>query len=278
MNPPARTSGDPRSAARARLAALVVNGQEVADLALEGRRDALLQDLDRVGERRPRRHVQRVDLLGRQARPLAERQQAGGMEDLVAVGVADPGHERLVAQQVLELARMAPDPLAPDLEGQRRVVRVGALVGLAEARHRAIDAGRAQVDLAHLGRVPIADLDRGVGRWEPRRPSRPARAVDGDASRGPKPRTTAVLAGSLSPGRRQLESAGQHRVAGDRIALEVDQQELPAPPHCLDPLANQCLQLGRSTTHGERSRRVSRTDLAAGERGVERIGDHGQIG
>ena len=47
------------------------------------------------------------------------------MEDLVAVGVADPGHERLVAEQVLELARVAPDPVAPDLEGERRIVGVG---------------------------------------------------------------------------------------------------------------------------------------------------------
>ena len=60
--------------------------------------------------------VQRIHLLGRKAGALAEREQPGGMEDLVAVGVADPGHERLVAQQVLELARVAADPLAPDLE------------------------------------------------------------------------------------------------------------------------------------------------------------------
>ena len=32
---------------------------------------------------------------------------------------------------------MAPDPLAPDLQGQRRVVGIGALLGLAETRARA---------------------------------------------------------------------------------------------------------------------------------------------
>ena len=47
------------------------------------------------------------------------------MEDLVAVGVADPGDERLVLEQVLQLARMAPDPLAPDLERQAGIVGVG---------------------------------------------------------------------------------------------------------------------------------------------------------
>ena len=81
--------GDPGAAARARLAALVVDGEEVADLLLERRRDPLPQHLDRVGERRSRRRVQRVDLLGREGRALAERQEPGRVEDLVAVGVAD---------------------------------------------------------------------------------------------------------------------------------------------------------------------------------------------
>ena len=47
------------------------------------------------------------------------------MEDLVAVGVADPGHECLVPQQVLELARVPADAVAPRLQRQRRVVNVG---------------------------------------------------------------------------------------------------------------------------------------------------------
>ena len=164
-------------------------------------------------------------------RPLAERQQPRGVEDLVAVGVADAGDERLVAQQVLELARMAPDPLAPDLEGQRRVVGVGALVGATEPGHGPIDAGR------DAGRPCPSGSGRGSGpRARRRRPAarrrrastRPRRAAP--PSRGPKPSTTAVLVGSLSPGRRQLEAAGQHRVAGDPVAVEVDQQELAAPP------------------------------------------------
>ena len=78
-----------------------MDGEEVADLSLERRRDALAQDVDRLGERRPRRAVAALDLFRRQARSLPEREQAGGVEDLVAVGVADAGHEALVPEQVL---------------------------------------------------------------------------------------------------------------------------------------------------------------------------------
>jgi len=38
------------------------------------------------------------------------------MEDLVAVGVPDSGDERLVAQQRLELARVLPDAVPPDID------------------------------------------------------------------------------------------------------------------------------------------------------------------
>ena len=40
-----------------------------------------------------------------------------------------PGDERLVPEQVLQLARVPPDPLAPHLEGERGIVRVRALLG-----------------------------------------------------------------------------------------------------------------------------------------------------
>ena len=128
--------GDPGAAARARLAALVVDGQEIADLALEGRGHPFAQDGDRIGQGGPRRRVQRVDFLGRQRRALAERQELRGVEDLVAVGIADAGDEGLVAEQVLELARMVPDPLPPDLEGQGRVVGVRSLVRRRRGRAR----------------------------------------------------------------------------------------------------------------------------------------------
>ena len=120
--------GDPRAAARARLSALVVDGEEVADLQLERRRHAL-----RAARRSrlpawsasPRRARRPPRPPGSSACGTAA---VRGVQDLVAVGVADPGHERLVAEQVLELARMPPDPLAPDIERQRGIVGVGTLL------------------------------------------------------------------------------------------------------------------------------------------------------
>ena len=154
----------------------------------------------RPRQRLARRPIERVDLLGREARPLPEGEQAGRVQDLVAVGVADPGHERLVPEQVLELARMALDPFSPDVERQVRAVRVGTLLVCAEAGDRSLDAGRAQVDLAHLGLVAVADLGGcGIGR-QPRRSVGPAAASGGPARRGPKPQTTAVFDGSAAPG------------------------------------------------------------------------------
>ena len=62
------------------------------------------------------------------------------MEDLVAVGIADPGHEGLVPQERLQLARVAPDALAPDLQRECRVVGIGTLVGVLEPDDRSPDA------------------------------------------------------------------------------------------------------------------------------------------
>src|SRR5688572_8875076 len=95
--------------------------EEIAYLGLECRWDPLPQDLDGVGERRSHAVVQGIDLLGRQGRPLPEGEQPSGVEHFVAVGIADAGYERLVAQQVLELAGMAADPLTPHVECQLRV-------------------------------------------------------------------------------------------------------------------------------------------------------------
>src|SRR4029079_5976981 len=107
---------DPRPAARAGRPALVVDGEEIADLLLKCRWNALAQHGDRVGHRRLRRRVEAVDLLRGQRRPLPEWQQPGGMQDLVAVGMADPRDERLVLQQVLQLAGMTLDPGPPRVE------------------------------------------------------------------------------------------------------------------------------------------------------------------
>ena len=101
---------EPRTAARARLAALQVHGEEVANLLLERRRDPLPQDIDRAREGRARRLVERIDLLRGERRTLPERAELRGVQDLVAVGIADSRDEGLVPEQGLQLARMAPDP------------------------------------------------------------------------------------------------------------------------------------------------------------------------
>ena len=107
--------GDAGAAAGTRLAALVVDGEEVADLLLERGRDPCPEHLDRVCQGRSRRFVQGVDLLVGQRRTLAERQEAGRMEDLVGIGVTDAGDKLLVAEQVLQLAVVPPNPLTARL-------------------------------------------------------------------------------------------------------------------------------------------------------------------
>ena len=173
---------------------------------------------------------------------------------------------------------MTPDPLAPDLERQRRVVGVGTLVRLAEPGHRTIDAGRAQVDLAHLGRVAVADLGGASAAGSQAAPRVQRAASARPAGRGPKPRTTAVLVGSLSPGRGQLEPAGQHRVARRsrrargrsagtcRAAGWTRHAGRRAPP-------------ARPACRGRRAARAPPpTGPVAGQRRVEGVGDDGQIG
>src|ERR1700730_857475 len=68
------------------------------------RRDRRPQDF-------PGRRVQANHLIGLERGALAERQQFRLVQDLIRVGVANAGDERLVTQKVLELARVPPDPL-----------------------------------------------------------------------------------------------------------------------------------------------------------------------
>ena len=96
-------------------------------------------------------------------------------------------------------------------------------------------------------------------------------------SRGPKPSTTAVLAGSLSPGAASWNRPVSIGLHGDRVPLELDEQELAAPADRPDALADEAGQLGRRAAHGERSGGVGRRDRSAGEGGMEGVGDHGQI-
>src|SRR4029079_14230021 len=107
---------DPPPAARAGRPARVVDGEEVADLLLKCRWNALALHGDRVGHRRLRRRVEAVDLLRGQRRPPPVWPQAGALPGVVAVGIADPRDERLVLQQVLQLAGRTLDPGPPRVE------------------------------------------------------------------------------------------------------------------------------------------------------------------
>src|SRR5687767_13711296 len=92
-----------RPTARTRLAALPVHVQELALLDLEPRWDEAPELPNCPRDHLPCRFVQRIYLGRGKRRASAERSQAGLPEDLVRIGVADPGDERLVAQQVLQL-------------------------------------------------------------------------------------------------------------------------------------------------------------------------------
>ena len=124
------------------------------------------------------------------------------MKDLVAVGVADAGHEALVLQEVLELAGMPADPLAPDVQGQRwdrrrqgRVRSRTARVPCGRARRA---TGRPCPSASGRGTEPPRSRRRPASRrraWS-RRPV--ASATSGAA---PNDSTTAVFVGSFSSGR-----------------------------------------------------------------------------
>src|ERR1700731_733340 len=92
--------GDAVTAARALLLSLGVDLHEATVLLVRlilrlrlDRLDGLAQDLS--GGR-----MQSYHLIGLQRGALAQRQEARLVEDLIRVGVADAGDERLVAQQV----------------------------------------------------------------------------------------------------------------------------------------------------------------------------------
>src|SRR5437868_4011483 len=121
----------------------------VRDVVLLGldRRDRRAQHL--VGGR-----MQFHDLLRLQRGPLAQWQQTGLMEDLICVGVADPGDERLVAQQVLQLTRMPADSLREF--GKRNRESIWAELG--PTRDRWESARYHPVNATHLHRVEEAQF------------------------------------------------------------------------------------------------------------------------
>ncbi len=144
-----------------------------------------------------------------------------------------PGHERLVPQQVLELARVAPDPLAPHLERQPRVVDVRD-----RSRPRPRPGTRPIHALPAAGRPCPSASGRGSG---PRgaRPAAGIQAAPRVQAAGLKPATGGHrpeaqhdrgLARELHARAGELEPPGQHRVDDHVVAVEVDHQELaPAP-------------------------------------------------
>ncbi len=162
------------------------------------------------------------------------------------------------------------DPVAPDVERQRRVVGIGTLVVATEARDGPVDAGRAQVDLAHLGRVAVADLGVGVVGRHPRcaaRSTRPHRAAR--RARDPNPRTTAVLVGCLSPGPASWKRPVSIGLTTIAVALELDRAgTCRVAGSAVDPLPDERLELrracrGRRAAPARRAERIGRPASAA---------------
>ena len=254
--------------------------QEVADLGLEAWGYTSSQDLEGLGDRPPEGVIQRLNLLVGEGRALAKRQEPGSMEDLIAVGVADAGDERLVAQQVLELARMPSDAVAPDRDGQRRIVRVGSDLIDRQPRHDPLDIGRQQVHLAHLRRIAVADLGRGFRRRQPRSAPGPGGLPRTGAFAGrPEAEHEGGLRRPFEPWLGgELEPAREHGIDDHAVTVQADLEEFAALAHSGDGLADEGVELGWCPAHGKGSGGFGERDRTATERGIERFGDDGQVG
>ena len=77
---------------------------------------------------------------------------------------------------------------------------------------------------------------------------------------------------------RELEPSGEHRVHDDPVPVEVQIEELAHARDARDPLAREGVELRRRAAHRERRRGAGRDDGTARERGVQRVGDDGEIG
>ena len=279
--PPGLDLGDPRPAARAGLAALVVDGEEVADLRLERRRDALAQDLDRVGEGRARRRVQRVDLLGREARracgTAAAARRAGSRRcrrcrsrprtpGSAAGSSARPGAAGSASRQTSSVSA------GSSASGPCSARRARAPAGRrrpAAGRPCPSGSGRgsgAPACASSAGSQAAPRVQRGgVGG------RRPARA--------PKPRTTAVLAAACRPGAASWNRPVSIGLHDDRGRARGRQQELAragGSPSTRWP-TSACSSAGVPRT-ASGAGRLGRLDRPAGQRRVEGVGDDGQIG
>ena len=176
---------------------------------------------------------------------------------------------------------MAADPLAPDVERQAGSSASGPCSAVAEPGHGAIDAGRAQVDLAHLGRVAVAHLGACVVGRQPGRATGPrSRRRRAARSAGSEAEDHGGLApAACRPGRPAGTARSASGLHDDLVALEVDQQELAR-------VAGSTRRAGRRAPAS--SAGVPRTASGPGasaertgttrQRRVEGIGDHGQIG
>ena len=173
---------------------------------------------------------------------------------------------------------MPTDAGAPDLDRQFRVVSLGTLVRFAKTGDHPLDVRRPEIDLAHLGGVAIPDLGVVVVSRHPACTARPGRRVLWRARARTEPEHERGLARVLLSGRCKLEAAGQHRVDGNPVALQIDEQELALSPDRLDALPDEGLQLSRRSAHGERSRSCHGPHRSTDKRRMERIGDDGQIG
>ena len=174
---------------------------------------------------------------------------------------------------------MTPDPVAPDVEGQRRVVGIGALLALAESGDGPVDAGRSQVDLAHLGRVAIADLGARVVRRQPVGARRPGGRVGRPAGARPEAQHDRGLGRQLVA---RARPAGSDRSASDCTAIASRSRSISRN------LPRRRMDSTRWPTRASSSAGVPRTASGPGasvdvigrpaERRMEGVGDHGQIG
>ena len=178
-----------------------------------------------------------------------------GMQDLVAVGVPDAGHEGLVPQQVLEFARVSPDALPPQVEGQRRIIRIGAQLGLREAGHDPVQPGRS------AGRP----CPSGWGRGSAPRPGRSSAgshaaprvhvaASRGPLTLGPNRRMNAVLDGSGVPGAASCRRPVSIGFTAMASRSRSSSRNLPRRWIAVTVWPTSASSLGRRPAHGERPR------------------------
>ncbi len=189
-----------------------------------------------------------------------------------------PATKAWFRRQVLELARVPPDPLPPQLQGEVRVVGIRA-----EVRCR---PGRAR----RGPHRPAADrpCPSGWGRGSGPRPGRHQPAarrarVHAAASRGPLD-PGAESQDERRPGRQRRSQAA----ASCRRPVSIGFTAMASRSRSISrnlprrwiavtvwPTSASCL--GRGPAHGQRPRGRDRGDATSGDRRMERLGDDGQI-